>query len=298
MDRRTFLGTLTAATVVGSRLSWAAEHKIAKVGVQLYTVRDLMVSDFDGTLAKVAAIGYKEVELAGFEMKDGKVTYFERSPQEIRAGADRHGLTVPSAHVNYTSLSPENFPRIIDASHVIGQSYIVNPWIDENVRHQADGWHRAAEAFNRAGAQCKKAGLQFAYHNHWFEFIPVEGKLPYDILLKETDPNLVKMELDICWIVVGGGDPITYFKRYPGRFALVHLKDVKEKPPVTAAGAEDFGDTLKGMTEVGSGIIDWKKILSYSKEAGIKHYFVEHDKPEHPIESIRTSYDYLAKLRF
>jgi sugar phosphate isomerase/epimerase len=298
MNRRTFMETITAAALLSQRLTWAAEHRIARIGVQLYTVRDAMVQDFDGSLAKVAAIGYKEVELAGFAMDQGKVTYFNRSPKEIRAGAEHYGLTVPSAHVNYTSLSPENFPRIIEASHVIGQGYIVNPWIDENVRHQADGWHRAAEAFNRAGEQCKKAGLQFAYHNHWFEFIPVEGKLPYDILLKETDPNLVKMELDICWIVVGGGDPITYFKRYPGRFPLVHLKDVKEKPPVTAAGAEDFGDTLKGMTAVGSGIIDWKKILSYSQEAGIKHYFVEHDKPAKPFESIKTSYEYLEKLRF
>jgi sugar phosphate isomerase/epimerase len=298
MDRRTFLGTMTAAAVLSQRLAWAAAHKISKIGVQLYTVRDAMEKDFDGTLAKVAAIGYKEVELAGFEMDGEKVSYFGRSPKEVRAGADRNGLAVPASHVNYTSLSPENFPHIIEASHVIGQSYIVNPWIDETVRQKADGWKQAAEAFNRAGASCKQAGLQFAYHNHWFEFIPVEGQLPYDILLKETDPNLVKMELDLCWIVVGGGDPVTYFKRYPGRFPLVHLKDVKEIPKVSEGGSQNFGDSMPGMTEVGSGIIDWKKILSYSQEAGIKHYFVEHDKPADPFASIKTSYDYLAKLRF
>jgi len=298
MNRRTFLGTMTAAAMLSQRMAWAAEHKISKIGVQLYTVRDAMVKDFDGSLAKVAAIGYKEVELAGFEMQGGKVTYFGRSPKEVRASGDRYGLTVPAAHVNYTSLSPENFPRIIEASHVIGQGYIVNPWIDESVRQKADGWKSAAAAFNRAGESCKKAGLQFAYHNHWFEFIPVEGKLPYDILLQETDPNLVKMEMDLCWITVGGGDPIAYFKKYPGRFPLVHVKDVKAIPKVSEAGAQNFGDTMPGMTEVGSGVIDWKKIFSHSEQAGIKHYFVEHDKPAHPFESIKTSYEYLAKLRF
>jgi sugar phosphate isomerase/epimerase len=174
----------------------------------------------------------------------------------------------------------------------------VNPWIEEEIRKQPDAWKHAAETFNRAGEASKKAGIQFAYHNHWFEFLPVNGKLPYDILLTECDPNLVKMELDLCWITVGGQDPLKYFDRYPGRFPLVHVKDVKRIPPVTAGGAQDFGSSMKDMTEVGSGIIDWKKIFAQSDKAGIKHYFVEHDNPKKPLESIKTSYDYLARLRF
>ena len=289
MDRRTFLGTMTAATLLTRRLSFAADdHKIDKIGLQLYTVRDLMKQDFDGTLAKVAAIGYKEVEFAG---------YFDHSPKDVRAAVDRRGLTAPSAHIDYKSLG-EKFPEVIEAAKVVGHEYLVNPWIEEEIRKQPDGWKHAAETFNRAGEACKKAGIQFAYHNHWFEFLPVNGKLPYDLLLTECDPNLVKMELDLCWITVGGQDPLKYFDRYPGRFPLVHVKDVKRVPPVTAGGAQDFGSSMKDMTEVGSGIIDWKKIFAQSDKASIKHYFVEHDNPKKPLESIKKSYDYLASLRF
>ena len=289
MDRRTFLGTMTAATLLTRRLAFAADdHKIDKIGLQLYTVRDLMKQDFDGTLAKVAAIGYKEVEFAG---------YFDHSPKDVRAAVDGRGLTAPSAHIDYKSLG-EKFPEVIEAAKVVGHEYLVNPWIEEEIRKQPDGWKHAAETFNRAGEACKKAGIQFAYHNHWFEFLPVNGKLPYDLLLTECDPNLVKMELDLCWITVGGQDPLKYFDRYPGRFPLVHVKDVKRVPPVTAGGAQDFGSSMKDMTEVGSGIIDWKKIFAQSDKAGIKHYFVEHDNPKKPLESIKKSYDYLASLRF
>ncbi len=300
MDRRTFLGTMTAATILGQRLAWGVqEHKIEKIGVQLYTVRDAMKQDFHSTIAKVAAIGYKEVELAGFDLSPaGKVSYFDHSPQEMRVVLDGHGLSAPSTHVNYKSLDPENFPRVIEASKVLGHEYIVNPWIDEEVRKQPDGWKRAGEKFNRAGEASQKAGIQFGYHNHWFEFIPVNGKLPYDILLEETDPKLVKMQLDLCWIVLGGQDPLKYFDRYPGRFVSVHVKDMKKLPQVTAEGAQNFGDSLQDMTEVGSGVIDWKRIFAQSGKAGIKHYFVEHDNPKSGFDSIKISYDYLQRLRF
>jgi len=140
--------------------------------------------------------------------------------------------------------------------------------------------------------------MQFAYHNHWFEYLPVNGKLPYDTLLQESDPDLVKMEMDLCWISVAGQDPVKYFDRYPGRFPLVHVKDVTKISSVTAAGEQDFGDSMKEMTEVGSGVIDWKRIFAQSEKAGLKHYFVEHDNPKAPFDSIRTSYAYLERLRF
>ena len=299
MDRRSFLGTVTAATLLTRRLGWAADdHKIDKIGVQLYTVRSEIAKDFDGSLAKVASIGYQEVELAGFAMKDGKVSYFNRSPQQMRAALDRHGLTAPSTHVDYKALSEDNFPKVIEASKIIGHQYIVNPWIDDDVRKQPDGFKRAAETFNRAGKASKQAGMHFAYHNHWFEYLPVNGKLPYDILLEECDPDLVKMELDLCWITLGGQDPVKYFDRYPGRFPLVHVKDLTSVPPITAAGEQNFGDSMKEMTEVGSGVIDWKRIFAQSEKAGIKHYFVEHDNPKSPFNSIRASYQYLERLRF
>jgi sugar phosphate isomerase/epimerase len=291
MNRRTFLetaSTVTAATLLTSRLGWAAgDHKINKVGVQLYTVRDLMKDDFDGTIAKVAQIGYKEVEFAG---------YFGRTGQQVRAACDKNGLAAISTHVQYDELD-DKFPAVVETSKAIGLEYIVCPWIPEELRKSPDIWKQAAAKFNHCGELSKKAGMQFAYHNHWFEFLPVDGKLPYDQLLKECDGNLVKMEMDLCWITAAGGDPLKYFSLYPGRFPLVHVKDLKTLPKITAGGAQNYGDTVD-LTEVGSGIIDWKRIFAQSEKAGIKHYIVEHDHPKQPFDSIAKSYDYLNKLRW
>jgi sugar phosphate isomerase/epimerase len=272
MDRRTFLGTITAATILGSRMSWAAEnHKLDKVGVQLYSVRDLMKQDFEGTLAKVAGIGYREVEFAGL---------FDHPPEEVRKMLDRNGLTAPSAHTPYKTIESD-FPKTLETAHKLGQSYIVCPFIDEDMR-TPDGWKRITDTFNRVAQESKKAGIQFAYHNHDFEFKADQGQMPYDTLLKNTDANLVKMEMDLFWITKAKQDPFKYFSRYPGRFPLVHVKDMTKD-----------GE----MTEVGNGTIDFKKIFADSK-AGIKHYFVEHDNPKDPLQSIKTSYEYLSKLRF
>jgi sugar phosphate isomerase/epimerase len=291
MNRRTFLETattVTAATLFTSRLGFAAgDHKIEKVGVQLYTVRDLMKEDFDGTIAKVAKIGYKEVEFAG---------YFGRTGAQVRAACDKNGLTAISTHVQYDELD-DKFPSVIETSRTIGLKYIVCPFIQEELRKSPDIWKRAAEKFNRCGEATKKAGMQFAYHNHWFEFLPVDGKFPYDELLKECDGNLVKMEMDLCWITAAGADPLKYFNQYPGRFPLVHVKDLHSIPKVTAGGAQNYGDTVD-LTEVGSGLIDWKRIFAKADEAGIKHYIVEHDHPKQPLESIAKSYEYLNTLRW
>ena len=291
MNRRTFLETattVTAAALLTNRLGWAAgDHKINKLGVQLYTVRDQMKADFDGTLAKVAAIGYKDVEFAG---------YFSHTPQQVRAALDKNGLTAPSTHVQYDELDAK-FPSVIADSQIIGLNYIVCPWIPEDLRKSPGIWKQAADKFNKCGEQTKKAGIQFAYHNHWFEFLPVDGNLPYDELLKLCDKNLVKMEMDLCWITAAGADPIKYFNLYPGRFPLVHVKDLKKLPTITAGGPQNFGDTVD-LTEVGSGIIDWKSLFARAGKAGIDVYIVEHDHPKAPFESIKTSYEYLSKLRW
>jgi len=295
IDRRKFVKTavqtatgVTAATLLADKFSWAAaERRIDRVGLQLYTVRDLMKDDFDGTIAKVAAIGYKEVEFAG---------YFGRTGQQVRAACDKNGLEPISTHVQYDELD-DKFPSVIETSKTIGLKYIVCPWIPEDLRKSPDIWKQAAAKFNHCGEQSKKAGLQFAYHNHWFEFLPVDGKLPYDALLKECDGNLVKMEMDLCWITAAGSDPLKYFNLYPGRFPLVHVKDLKKLPVITAGGSQNFGDTVD-LTSVGSGIIDWKRIFAQSEKAGIKHYIVEHDKPEVPFDSITKSYEYLNKVRW
>jgi len=291
MNRRRFLetaATISAATLFSSRFGWAAgEHKINKIGVQLYTVRDLMKEDFDGTIAKVAQVGYKEVEFAG---------YFGHTAEQVKQILQKNGLTAPSTHVQYDELD-EKFPSVIEFSKTVGMDYIICPWIPEELRKSPDIWKQASDKFNKCGEQAKKAGMQFGYHNHWFEFLPTNGKLPYDELLKDCNPDLVKMEMDLCWAVAAGADPVKYFEKYPGRFPLVHVKDLKTKPKITSGGAQNYGDTVD-LTEVGSGIIDWKRIFAHAQQAGIKHYIVEHDHPKQPIESITKSYQYLENLRW
>jgi len=291
MNRRTFIGTSIAATLAASRPSWAAETHIKRVGLQLYTVRDLMKKDFEGTIAKVAQIGYKEVEFAG---------YFDHSPQDVRAILQKDGLTSPSTHVGY-DIVEKKWSETLETAHTIGHKFVVCPWIEVSQRKEPDGWKRAAALFNQAGESAQKAGIQFAYHNHAFEFEPSEalgGKLPYDFLLQNTDPKLVKMELDLCWITVGGHDPLKYFDQQPGRFPLVHVKDWTSKGP----GGNDYGGATGNskkpghMTDVGQGEIDWKRIFAHSDKAGIQHYFVENDEPKSAFEDIKVSYDYLSKL--
>lgn len=295
MRRRTFIETSVGAALYSAAgSSWAAEggRKIARVGLQLYTVRGEMKKDFEGTLEKVASTGYKEVEFAG---------YYDRSPKDVRALLDKDGLAAPSTHIAYPIIE-NKLPETIDAAHVIGHKFIVCPWIDEKQRN-ADGWKSAAELFNKAGEACEKAGIQFAYHNHSFEFAPVEGlegKLAYDYLLGATDAKLVKMEMDLCWISVAGKDPLDYFKKYPGRFPMVHVKDYVNDPNSTSSYAGATGSvSFKGRLEdVGKGSIDFKRVFADSAKGGIKHYFVENDDAKQPFEDIKISYDYLAALRF
>jgi sugar phosphate isomerase/epimerase len=296
MNRRIFIESSFAAGVLASLPSptFADAHQIAKVGVQLYTVRSLMKSEFAGTIAKVASTGYKEVEFAG---------YFDHSPAEVRSILDKSGLAAPSCHVSYDVVE-KKWPETIDAARTIGHTFIVCPSIDKKTRNSADAWKAIIDVFNKAGAASKKAGIQFAYHNHWWEFGPdpnLGGKLPYDYLLESTDPDLVKMEMDLGWASVAGQDPVSYFKRYPARFPLVHVKDFKSLPQLKPDQLATFNaDSLvkDDMTAPGSGVIDWKRIFASSDVAGIQHYFLEHDSPKDPWATLADGYKYLSSLRF
>ena len=279
--RRNFLATLgVAALGIASNATAASEvlsprRKIKRVGLQLYTVRDLMKADLPGTLAKVAAIGYKEVEFAG---------YFGRTPAEIRTLLRRNGLTSPSTHLSFDTLQ-SGWQKALDDVKTIGHHWVTIAFIPEEKRRTLDDWKAHAALFNRAAAQAKSAGLRFAYHNHDFELKSFGDVKPLDLLLKETDPSLVDFEMDLYWVTFGGGDPIDFFNRYPKRFPLVHVKD--------SSGPPD-----KKIVDVGQGTIDFRSIFAQSDKAGIKHYFVEHDHPADPIATIRNSYNYLHALRY
>lgn len=287
MDRRDFLGSLAAAAVL-PRLSTTAldplfRARIAKIGIQLYTVRDLLKQDFEGTLAKVAQIGYREVEFAG---------YFDHTPQQVRAVLDKNGLAAPSCHVGYDNTADDKWPATLETVKAVGHQYVVCAYIAEEVRKTPDDWMHVCDRFNKAGQAAQAAGVQFAYHNHNFEFAPLaDGRRGYDILVEHTDPKLVQLEVDLFWITFGGADPIAYFMKYPGRFPMVHVKDMMKKP--TPDVTPD-----KVMVDVGKGSIDWKAIFAHSGHAGIQHYFVEYDQPPQPLADIKTSFDYLNGLEF
>jgi len=280
--RRNFLATLgVAALGIASRdaladgVLLAPKRKLKKVGLQLYSVRDLMKADLPGTLRKVAQIGYKEVEFAG---------YFGRSPAQIRALLKQNGLTSPSSHIGLDILEKDSISAFADAK-AIGHQWVTMPYIPEERRKTVDDWNRIIDLLNKLGPQAKAAGLRLAYHNHDFEIRPVNGVRPLDMMLDKTDPSLVDFEMDLYWVVFGGGDPIDFFNRHPKRFALVHVKD--------SAGPPD-----NKMVDVGKGTIDFPRIFAQSAKAGIKHYFVEHDQPADPIATIRNSYQYLHALRY
>lgn len=283
MNRRSFI--TRAARGAGGALCLARPGLIASavragklktIGAQLYTVRRELEKDFEGTLSHVAALGYREVEFAG---------YFNHKPEEVRRVLARHGLAAPSAHFQLAEWRGDLQP-LIDAARDIGHEYLLLAWTPPEVRKTLDDYRRLAELCNRAGERLKKAGLQFAYHNHDFEFAPIEGRTPYDLLLERTDPRLVKLEMDLYWIVKGGGRPVEYFERWPGRYPLLHVKDMD------ATAKRDF-------TEVGRGVIDFKTVFAHAGRAGVRHYFVEQDEtPGSPFDSLKISIDNLRRLEF
>lgn len=275
-SRRDVLRALSAAASAAALPAWPAPRgadRLKKLGVQLYTVRDALKADFDGTLRKVAAIGYKEVEFAG---------YMGRTPAEVKASLKRAGLSAPAEHIDLEVLE-KDWGTTVDAAHTVGHQYLIVAWIDAARRGSIADYKRIAGIFNGLGRKANAAGLRFGYHNHAYEMAPLQGQVPYNVLLQLTDPDLVCFEMDIYWTTDGGKDPLTYFAKYPGRFPLVHVKDR------TATGQ---------MVDVGQGAIDWTAIFAHRKQAGIKHEFVEHDEPGDPFTSIAASYDYLRALRF
>ena len=285
MNRREFLGAASAAVLLSSLPALAAdEHKLGAIGLQLYTVRDQMAKDFDGTIAKVAATGYKEAEFAG---------YFKRTPQQVKTVLERNRLVAPSAHIPIEDLRAK-LPQVIEAAHVIGHEYIVNPWINKEDRGSLDDWKKLAAFFNETGRKVKEAGLQFAHHNHDFEFKPTEGQVPYDLLLKETDPNLVKLEMDLYWITAAGQDPLKYFNEYPGRYPMLHVKD----RPTRLAHPIYVTENAK-FAPVGRGVVDFKRVFAHADKGGVRHYYVEQDYTQgSPFDAIKISYDDLREMRF
>jgi sugar phosphate isomerase/epimerase len=272
MRRRSFLRWVSLPLVAPALSGFPRKRdRLTRIGLQLYTVRGLMRADVARTLDQVARAGYREVEFAG---------YFGESPGRIRSLLDALGLTSPSTHVSLEDLTREG-SRTFDIAEAIGHHYLVVASLDGGDRRTLDDFRRVAAALDRAGETARGRGLRVGYHNHDFELGRIDGALPYDMLLAETDPELVCFEMDFYWMTRGGGDPVSYFERHPGRFHLCHIKDM---------------DRRGGMADVGSGRIDFQRILRRRSEAGLRHFYVEHDHPRDALASIAASYRHLRHL--
>ena len=278
-SRRSFLQTLgvasAAAALPHDLVAAVRSAKLDAVGLQLYTVRSLMAKDVEGTLATVAGVGYREVEFAG---------YFNRDPAALRATLDKLKLTSPSCHLGLDAVET-GFDATAAAAKTIGHKWVVVASVPGRFFQSVAQLKELAQRFNAIGKRAKDAGLRYGYHNHNVEFKAVEGTIPLELLLSETDPALVDFEMDAYWVTQGGGDPLALINKFPGRFRLLHAKDASAAPE-------------SAMRDVGAGVIDWKKIFSERKKAGIEHVFVEHDQPADAVASITASYNYLHNLSF
>ena len=244
-------------------------------GIQLYTVRKEMLQDAIGTMKQVAALGFKQIESA----RSDKGNYYGLKPSEIKQLCKDLDLTLRSGHVHID----DQWQQTMNDAAEAGQEYIICSSMPSKGQ-TTDNYKRAAESFNKSGAECKKLNLKFGYHNHDYEFENENGKILYDVLVENTDKSLVNMELDLGWVIAAGKDPIHYFKQFPGRFPLWHLKDM------------DL--VKKNSTEFGKGSLDIKKMLSNSDKSGMKYFFVEQEEySSSPFESMKYNLDYLKKIK-
>jgi sugar phosphate isomerase/epimerase len=293
MNRRTFIRTTAATSVVFSTsqtlFALEAENTYRKnLGIQLYTLRNELAKDPAGTLKKVAALGYKQVELYGFPNADPLVS-----------GAKDAGLEINSAHfewdavVNPKDAAMSDFAVILDKAHKLGLGHLVIPYLKEPNRTTLDDYRKVAENANKAAEMAKKAGIRLSYHNHNFEFEPKEGgKSGYDVFMAEFSPDM-KFEIDVFWVKAAGIDPVALIGKLHGRVTQLHLKDLKEGVAVPSFATSLPTDAFQPL---GAGIIPMEPIIVAAKAAGVEHCHVEQDQSPAPLTDIGTSVAYLQKL--
>ncbi len=273
--RRKFIkqaGLFTAGIAVLPSFGFTASEQ--KFGVQLYSFRDEMAKDALGTLKQIAAIGIKEIESA----RSAKGHYYGLSPQDMKKACEDLGMSLKSGHVALD----DNFQQTMEEAVASGQPYLICSSMPSRGQ-TVDNYKKVAEAFNKAGEDCKKLGLKFGYHNHEYEFESDNGEVLYDVLMDHTDAELVHMELDLGWVIVAGKSPLDYFKKYPGRFPLWHLKDMDM--------------AKKESTEFGKGALDIKTMMQNQEASGVKHIFIEQEEyASTPLESMKHNMEFLKAL--
>ncbi len=275
--RRNFLlqsGALAAGTMIMPSFAMAPYKPEKNLGIQLYTFRKEMDADALGTLKQIASIGIKKIESA----RSDKGHYYGFGPKEMKKVCNDLGMKLVSGHVHLDN----NWQQTMDEAAESGQKYLICSTMPSEGQ-TIENYKSVADAFNKAGEACKKMGLNFGYHNHAYEFESDNDEVLYDVLLANTQADLVHMELDLGWVVVGGKDPLDYFKKFPGRFPLWHLKDMDM--------------VKKESTEFGKGGLDIGKMLQHKKASGVKHIFIEQEEyASTPLESMKENLAYLETI--
>nr|WP_294791326.1 sugar phosphate isomerase/epimerase [uncultured Mucilaginibacter sp.] len=274
-NRRDFLknmGVLAAGSMLLPSLATAGPKKIKTIGIQLYTFRKEMMADAKGTLKIIADLGITQIESAASNLG----LFYGLTPGEMQKTCKDLGMTLRSAHCSIDSKWENTVAQAAES----GQEYLICSTLPSRGQ-TVDNYKKVSDTFNKAGEDCKKAGVKFGFHNHNTEFQQEGGEVLYDVMLKNTDPQLVHMEMDLGWVLAAGKDPFEYFKNYKGRFPLWHLKDMN--------GSRS--------TEFGNGTLDIVGLLKHSKDAGMKYFFVEQEEyPASPLESTKINMAYLEKL--
>lgn len=274
-------GERAGGTAASTASEAASKEALDRFGIQLWTVKEEMAKNPKEVLSQLASYGYKQIE--SFEGQQGM--FWGMSNTEFKDYVDSIGMSIISSHANVK----ENLDQKAEQAAAIGMQYLISPY--EGAQESLDDWKRMAERFNRDGETCRKHGLRFAYHNHGYTFVDIEGETPQKVLLENTDPDLVDFEMDIYWVVTAGADPEEYLRQYPNRFRLGHLKDRKE---------DAAPDEREASTILGTGAIDYERILSIAKENGMEYYIYEQERFDKapPLAASERSADYLKDLKF
>ena len=285
MHRRTFLTTIglaVAGTQLGCQTTPAnaavGGRRLKRVGIQLYSLRDDARQDLERTLADIASIGYKDVELLG------SMNNFGMPPARLREVLDRNGLRAPSTHVGGRAL--DELEQQLDVAQTLGHQYIIVASLPIQGQRTVDDYRRWADRFNEAGRVTRARGVWIGFHNHANDMTPIGGVVPYDVLIERTDPSVVRHQLDTGNTAMGGKDPLEYMRRYGSRYWSFHIKDVAQ------IGA-------RNDTELGKGMIDFRRLMASIDNIDQKHLFVEQETyPGAPVDSLRRDYEYISKLEF
>jgi sugar phosphate isomerase/epimerase len=317
LNRRRLLKESAAAALAAMLLpssKFRHDTLIDKVGIQLFSLPKLLEKDFAAALSMLSSMGYKELELYGpydfstdaAKKSWDKVTpalgfkgsgYFGLKATDVKRLLKQNGLTAPSMHTDLDTLE-HGMNQLAEAANFIGSEYVVLPAIPGDKRKTLDDYRKMADTFNGIGDAAKKQGVKFAYHNHGYGLKEMDGQVPLKLILDNTDPSLVFLEMDLYWTTAGGADPIGYLQNYPDRYRLMHVKDMTKKMQFSGDGGDSnqWIELFPYMTTAGNGVIDLKTILPKAKEMGVKHFIVEQDMVANPESALKKSIDYLQGL--